>query len=286
MKHAKQHYVPGFLLSRWEVDKKVWRYSKPHESILIEPSSVRSCAWDMHLYSVGDTQNKDTYIESEFLSPLDNDASLALEQIENDGLPSIQDSRFALAWQRFLFAQLYRSPRMVALSRARGRHILERNLDFPDAEELASLGMTPQQHIEFAKTIPNHSYDDLGVQIMPQLIKSPRAHSLLKNSTWVVMNFDDEVLIGDHPLIYKVVDSNAYIMGLPIGPNKYFFSYKGDLFKQILSQDKDVLLHGLNLGAVQSSRRMIVARSRKHDQLILNNFEPRDPVHGLLKQEQ
>lgn len=119
------HFVPKFILKRWCAPGRTtfWRYRRdPNGDISASSCGVKGVGSVDYLYTLeidglSITDSSSPKLETEFFSPLDNDASLIFEKLIAEGVDDLTPEE-RLTWSRFVRSLLERSPTRLSEIRA------------------------------------------------------------------------------------------------------------------------------------------------------------------------
>lgn len=225
------HYVPQFYLARWEdpSDRRIHYYYYVNSRLICGKKTKKYLACEERLYSLNNVEEMDVdLLENKHYSRVDNDASIIITKLINQGVSSLNDKDKKL-WCDFIISMMIRNPTQVNRAVEYSKPILSRFL-------------TPSTGGLFESNIANHTiaamsgYLEYGEQEFTN-----RFRKTLPNLNWWIEDFSStnlSLLINDRPvLIYPVStrydgDFNGkitelltnfdFILSLPIysGPQK------------------------------------------------------------------
>jgi hypothetical protein len=125
--HVNQHFVPRFLLARWESspDQKLTSYRWEGERLIVDRYKAKSVGKEAHLYSLARSQPEpEVQIERELMGPhIDDPAAVVLARMLDGGIQHLEREQ-RLAWSPFVLSMMFRNPRSIQGIRTLGSEVL------------------------------------------------------------------------------------------------------------------------------------------------------------------
>ncbi|RTL72811.1 MAG: DUF4238 domain-containing protein [Hyphomicrobiales bacterium] len=143
----KHHHVPQFLLEGWSrADGRVAVYSRKANRVVIDWRTPEYTAFEPHLYSISALPEDREWVEREVMSKrVDAPAAPIPKRLLDSDLKNF-NSDDRTAWARFLMAQWWRSPEVIAKLRQGGREAMLRALE-ANPEEYEALRVAPHMAV-------------------------------------------------------------------------------------------------------------------------------------------
>ena len=233
MAHDEHHFVPAFLLRRWQSgdDDKLTSLRWDRGAIVASRFKAKSVAKQRHLYATGFAKGTpDNKLEQEFMGPkVDDPAAVAHQVMLTEGIEALTEQH-RLDWARFLVCQMIRTPKMVAHVRLRGREILMRG-DEPVAADVLGPG---EPEVSLSEWLVEHKpglFDDLGIDTLPYIVNSSLLNRVFLKATWATRDIKYarfDFLVSDTPLVYEGKMNSNFLFALPISPRKLFLAYSDE----------------------------------------------------------
>jgi hypothetical protein len=191
-------------------------------------------AFEPHLYSISALPEDREWVEREVMSKrVDGPAAPILKRLLAGHLKNFgSDDR--TAWARFMMAQWYRSPEMIAKLRQGGREAMLRALEANPEEYEALRGSSP--HGSLVEWAEAHApgYDEIATMgnVLPKLINDSRAGQIIVNMNWQVLHLlgsKVDLLICDRPATrFEGLNSRNCIIVMPLDPRRLFVASHWD----------------------------------------------------------
>jgi hypothetical protein len=231
----KHHHVPQFLLDGWRrADGRVAVYSRKANRLVIDWRTPEHTAFEPHLYSISALPEDREWVEREVMSKhVDGPAAPVLQRLLAGDLEKFDsDDRTAMA--RFMLAQWYRSPEMIAKIRQGGRDAMLRALEANPEEYHALRGSSAHESlVEWAEAhMPG--YDEIATMgsVLPKLINDGRAGQIIINMNWEVLhllNSKFDLLTSDRPVTrFESLLSRNCMIVMPLDPRHLFVASNWD----------------------------------------------------------
>lgn len=276
----KHHYLPQFYLERWARDGEVIRYVRPLGNdgpLDCRGKAPKGIAYERDLYQLPDIPDlaESQQIEMRFFQEVDDRAATALQRVDANTPLSLED-RTALA--RFMVSLLHRSPSRLGAIR---RELLEKREGAPfrdlEGDELDRAVKAMSNRL-----LENLVGSDYGADLLTRLVPHP---IIINGASKALMTSDRPVSVSG-----QLVSSDAFMI-LPYGPDRMIvFTRKADVARSFATQDKNILVKGINGAVVEQAEDIIVAADRDAYRMVDRLFlrpQPgmtRDPV-GLIRRK-
>ncbi len=239
MGYAEQHYVPRFLLEDWQSapDKKLTSMRWDRGKIVASRFKAKAVAKRRHLYSTSRSSVSDVQIERDFLGPyVDTPAALVHQKLLKPGsLPKLSANEKSI-WSRFLVAQLFRSPPMIAALRERGEEVLVQQVtEHPEAYEAIRGDSTEGTLEEWTRSHIPDAFEDIAMYALPALVASKKISGDMLTGKWAVRYVGRarfNLLICEQPLLLMGPlphgDELRDVIALPLSPRTCFLRCRDD----------------------------------------------------------
>lgn len=291
----KHHYKPAFFLNRWAgKDGRLCEMRLIRGKVVLKRPSPDGTGWIKDLYrTAGVPEEISQDLELNFMSPLDNDAAVALDRILSG---KMLDTEHRAAWARFLLSLLYRNPECVETIRT---HMEEMWAEGTAALE-PDYAARRSQHDEstFAEATMKRLPGAPGIStanMIADVIDNSRAVPDISRMRWTCVDVSRSrlsLLTSDRPVVMPLGLGNprAHI-ALPIGPHRLFVAAYSDQFAKALpvaSHTKIVKL--MNVDVVRQGRQFVwgtddaqIEFVRKHigtahDRVILTEAQKQEAI--------
>lgn len=274
----KHHYLPQFYLERWARGGEVVRYIRPQGKdgpIECKSKAPKGIAYERDLYRLPDIADaaESQQVELRFFQAIDDRAATALQRLDNEAALD-RDDRAALA--RFMVSLLHRSPSRLGAIR---RELAAQREDAPfrDLEGAAFERALKSMSIRLLEMLVG---SDDGATLLTQLIP----HRI------VIEGAGRTLLTSDRPVTVsaQLVAPDAFMV-LPYGPDRMIvFTKIADIARSFATQQRNVLVRGINCAVVEQAEDIVVAADRDAFRMVDKLFlrpQPgttRDPV-GLIR---
>ena len=230
--HNLHHYVPVFLLKKWQssADRKLSCFHWVQGRLLVERYKAKSVAKQQGLYRLaGRRTGHENAVERDYLGPeVDSPAAEAHRAIVERGVRAL-DHQGKTHWSRFLVSLLLRTPGKVQEIRRRGRETLTASLEKSPEEYARIRGLDPAETaLEWVNKNAPLVFDDLGVATLPALIESKPLNRAILKASWATRTLTPgslDLLMCDSPLIYQGTMGGSFLLILPVTPRRVFFAF-------------------------------------------------------------
>ena len=287
--HNEHHYVPRFLLSRWEggEDGKLSAMRWLRGAISEKRYKAKSVAKERDLYAIDRSRGKPNQVlEREFMSRhVDDPVALVHRAILNDRLANLSEEQ-QYTWTHFLVSLALRVPGAVAHVRELGIQALgdELDADPDDAIEAQAGGLpfTPRRYVE--KHDPDMLHD-FGTRSLPSLIQTAALNRWIFEAAWITRRLSgttQRLLIGDRPLTLFGAMSSSFLLYLPVAPDRAFLAFNApDTGARIRKQTDVALLRELNRFTVEQASVYVYGADLEHRPLLERRLAKEPAGQGL-----
>lgn len=257
----KHHYIPQFYLSSWKrSDEKICAYKWVGKNLKTVWISPKNTGYEHELYSIESSLSSEkSFLESEFLSPLDSEAAPIYRKLVEAAEWSLSEDERS-RWVRFIMSLHTRDPETIQYMRDEGTRALTYQISMhPDYERIMELGdpATLQEWVElnFSKAIPN-----FGISHLRELVNLPWVHKRILEMDWWTQELKEtemDLLISDRPMILKPradLTNPKCLIILPLTPKIVFFATSDlDVKQELQELDHRILLEKVNDWAVEQA---------------------------------
>ena len=148
----RHHYVPQFLLKRWQDSSgKVHVFTIKKDKLVCSKRAPKWTGFENDLYAIvaNAVGLANDVLERKIFSPLDNNAAKALEKLERHEALTEDDH---IAWTFFMSSLRIRQPDVLDYLRNEGGQLVRQFLAEADAKTLRPGGMSSEQW--FGENLP------------------------------------------------------------------------------------------------------------------------------------
>lgn len=226
------HYVPQFYTRRWaDSSGKVLCYRRvPNGRIALKGVVPKGTGFEPDLYKTPPAvfweSHEEHVIETEFFSPIDNDAALVLDKLQS-GASSLADQE-RTAWALFMNSMQLRHRDEIVERDAKAPAVLAEvrekwRTDWPDPEQQARIddALGNVDLTQLARTAHRTA--------MVQAIRDPKALDEIKSLAWdvIVVNADLPLITTDRPVLVNLGQPRPRLelLTMPLSPTKLFVAY-------------------------------------------------------------
>ena len=255
-KAGKHHFVPAFYLKQWAgMDKQICEYKRRHLGVLPKRVVPDATGYVHGLYSVPGLPPEDAqYVEKRFMSRIDSDAAMALQQMLDETRP-IEDlsQRLMVRWAQFVYSLTFRAP-----------NVIERMQRTMDGQVAA--GFIKQPKVPFTPA-----------EVFPSMLTSKFAIRELLSMRWLTCTLNEAsnmLLTSDRPIVMTngLMQPGGHI-ALPISPRSFFLAYRADsFFQRIAALSQDTLVEIINDGVAKQAVNFVYAFDDKQTKFVQNRF--------------
>ena len=287
--HNEHHYVPRFLLSRWEGgdDGKLSAMRWLRGAIYEKRYKAKSVAKERNLYAIGRSRGEPNQIlEREFMTRhIDDPAALVHRAILDDQLGNLTEEQ-QCTWTRFLVSLALRVPGAVAHVRELGIQALGDELDADSDDSIE--GRTGEPPITPRKYVEKHHPDmlnDFGTRSLPSLIQTAGLNRWIFEAAWITRRLSgttERLLIGDRPLTLFGAMSNNFLLYLPVAPDLAFLAFNSpDTGTRVHGRTDVALLRELNRFTVEQASVYVYGTNFAHKALLERRLAKEPAGQGL-----
>ena len=226
------HYVPQFYTRRWADETgKVPCYKRvPNGRITFKGVAPKGTGFEPNLYAAPPAvfwEGHDPHIiEREFFSPIDNDAAVVLDGLQNGASSMTEPER--TAWALFLNSMRHRHR----------DEIYERDAAAPEVvaqlkAKWIAARTDPEDRLRFTEALADVDLNQLARTshrtAMVDAIRDPHALDALKSLAWevIAVNPDLPLITTDRPVLVNLGQERPEIeiVTMPLSPTRLFVAY-------------------------------------------------------------
>lgn len=264
--HKSHHFVPAFLLRRWESGPsgKLLAYRWEGKRFLCSERKATAVANQDHLNSMNrESPEPDVSLERDYLGPeIDDKAAVALKAIERAGLQGLSP-QMREDWTRFLVAQTMRSPDRNEQMRSIAKSFMAMFV----RDQLEAAGVPPDDELLSSA----YELSDTAMKAFRHAVDASPLWAKVASSTWGLLEFHEskgELLIGDEPVSYSDDGAGGFMLAMPLGPKRLLLVCGDPAQLQRLAQSKVDTLLSMNEQMVEQTWRSVYATSDRYSDFI------------------
>ncbi|KWV95717.1 DUF4238 domain-containing protein [Erythrobacter sp. AP23] len=273
----RHHYVPQFLLKRWQDESgKVHLFGVKSGKLVSSKRTPKWTGFENDLYAI--VANAiglgSDVLERKVFSPLDNNAVKALEKLERHEALTEDDH---IAWTFFMSSLRVRQPDVLDYLRQEGGQLVRRFLAEADAKTLGPGQMSSEQW--FGENLPGAIDAIRLANIIPRMITHDEVTETFGSLKWWFREFaetDPPLILSDMPLHWEGGFKNPeFTIQLPIGPRRLFFGTRSEKIEQILSniEPADLIARANRTSLASASQRVWAASDSPAQEFIEANLK-------------
>ena len=231
---VKHHYFPKFHLNRWKsADGKLYVYQKQGSgSVKQSEKDAAQICFQNKLYTLGpdplgfEYENPD-FVESEFLSKIDNDAAVVLDKMLVSSTFDELTEENRRAWARYIISLLERHPDRIKYSEQLHKEVGDEII----AEKLLRTTNEEKREIEKCKKMIDEVlyYKTQARAFLINLINDSEWIESLLAFKWRLINIDRtqgfHFIVTEAPVFLYKQDSRIYIVAVALDPNNLWVAY-------------------------------------------------------------
>jgi uncharacterized protein DUF4238 len=239
----KHHYKPVFFLSRWAgEDGMLCEMKLINGKLVAKRRHPNGTGHVKDLYRTeGVPEERSQDLESNFMSPLDNDAAVALNKIARDQTLDPEDR---IAWARFMLSLLYRNRENVEFIKEHMARLRKEATAALEAEWAARRGPLGELSLAEASAARNPgAAAKSAARMTADIIANSRAVPDIANMHWTRIDLRGStlpLLTSDRPLVFVGLSDPRTYMALPIGPHDLFVAARDDRFTRPRTDVSDI----------------------------------------------
>lgn len=258
-----QHYIPQMLLKRFtNQEGKLYVYDRSHPEKGIQKKDPKKTFVRRHFYTqVKEDGTRDVEVETEFLAPLESDASPVIEKIvkaARRGRPPNLSSDERDIWQNFFYTLFARVPDRIDKASDIVRKMMLARIS--DASQSRPLNELEQSVRDYPETMNRHLKNG-SIQNL-QMSPSHEASEFLAMMRIVVvviekLKLERSFIIGSNPIVNlshpersPLSDSSAEVW-LPLARDVAVFPYLWESDTVIFANDSHI--RAINTSVFQQS---------------------------------
>jgi Protein of unknown function (DUF4238) len=257
----KHHYKPVFFLSRWAgKDGQLCEMKLINDKVVARRRHPAGTGYIKDLYRIDRVpEEKSQDLETNFMSPLDNDAAAALDKIASD---QPLDAGDRIAWARFMLSLLFRHRESVETIKAHMAEMWSEGTDALELEWAARRGPNdPKTFAEAAATREPAAAAISAANTMVDIIANSRAVPDIAGMHWARIDLSASelpMLTSDRPLVFIALENPKAYVAQPIGPYDLFVATRDDRFlKTLAGGDPTAIARQMNKDVVSMARQFV-----------------------------
>jgi len=254
----RHHFIPAFAQQPWATgnDGNVCEMRLINGRVVRKRVHPNATGFQRRLYSTeGVPADKAQHLETNFFTPLDTEASVALERmLAMDPTPWSVELRHA--WTRYLLSLMFRDPATVAIVKEHSEAMWREGLAVLEADYPARRRPTDPEDFAGFLALTDPAAPQIGAtNFMMTIINNDRVGPDVADMHWSILRPTKSavpLLLSDRPLIrpYGLGDPHGFIM-TPIGPDALFLaSNDPDAGLKAAAMDQTWLVNEVNLAVV------------------------------------
>ena len=225
----RHHYLPVFYLTKWTgEDGRLVRYHRPYDKALVSRLTPEHTGFEDGLYSLaGVSAQSRQMIETDFFSPVDNDAAPVMERLITQGASKLDNEQRSF-WTRFVMSLELRSPQSVAEVKSIADRNLRRAFERLDGEMYLATKKEgdPDSPYDYALQQAPERLANTHKAFLPGLIDHEVIGQHIINMHWEVMDLAGAahtLLTADRPYTSSHGLGNpACLLAVPLSPTRLF----------------------------------------------------------------
>jgi hypothetical protein len=257
--------------------------------IISKPRHPNATGFHVDLYkTTGVSEENAQDLETKFMSPLDNEAAVAVQMMLAGREP--REQRYRQGWAMFLASLLFRNRETVELLKshvsemwAEGTAALEpvwqanrKDSDAPSFAEATRAALGNREGIDASN-------------MLAEVISRSKAIPDIMNMEWTVIDVaggSRNLLTSDRALVMPMglANKNAYL-ALPISPDKIFVAAYNDRFRHRMTASKSNVARVMNKDVVQQAREFVWGTDDSQIEFVENNIA-KLPDRVIISEEQ
>ncbi len=289
------HYNPRFVLKRWTqsngplTEMRLVTAASGQRKVVVSRKHPSGTGKLRDLYRTANVPEANSQlVEQDFMSPLDNDAAVALDKLIAGAVLSTRDRE---AWARFLLSLLYRHPEGVAFIKNHTTAMWAEATDALEAEW--ALRRTTTDALTFAEATAKRSPgapDMSAADMLMDVIEGSRAVPDIAAMVWTCAELTRSkrsLLTSDRGLVmpFGLSHPDCHI-ALPLGPRHLFIAARDDRFVRMLpSADHNKIAAQMNKDVVEQARQYVWDEDASQLGFVTKHFA-KLPDRAILTDEQ
>jgi hypothetical protein len=288
----KHHYNPAFYLSQWaEKDGNLCEIKKVYGKVLAQPKHPSATGFIRDLYRTdGVPEEYIQHVEKHFMSPLDNDASRALDKILT-GDRTLWTGNERTAWATFLISLLFRNPENVTIIKDHIATMWLEGMRALEADYSARRQPGDPKTFQGYIALTNPAAPQIAASnFLMETISNERVGPTIFNMRWTRHDLSHSkvrLLTSDRPIVmpFGLADQRAYI-ALPISPTIVFLSAHDEQIARSFAGYRPTNLVKLLNKAVVSQARQFVWATDSTQLEFVRRYIGTAPDRAIITEEQ
>jgi Protein of unknown function (DUF4238) len=262
----KHHYYPAFYLRQWAAaDGQLRQIKKIYGKVFAQCKHPNATGFTRDLYRTDLVPEEHTqHVEKNFMSPLDNDASRALDKIlTGDSTPWTGNQR--TAWTTFIISLLFRNPENVTIIKDHIATMWQEGMKVLEADYAARRRPNDPETFQGYVALTNPAAPEIAASnFLMETISNERVGPTIFDMHWTRHDLSRsrvKLMTSDRPIImpFGLADRRAYIV-LPISPTIVFLAAHDEMPARSFARYKPTdLVKLLNKAIVSQARQFVWA---------------------------
>lgn len=251
----KHHYIPKIHLSSWKgSDGKICAYKWVGKNLKTVWTSPKHTAYEPDLYSIESSLSQEkSFLESEFLSPLDSTAATIYRKMIRPVERSLTKDERSY-WVRYVVALHTRDPETIQYMRDEGTRTLEYQLSMhPEYYDRVKESSDPATLQEWIDHNFSRAFKNFGISHLRELVDLPWVHKRILEMNWWIQELKEtemKSLISDRPLVLKPradFTNPKCLIVLPLTPQIVSLATSdSDINQELQELDHKILVEKVN----------------------------------------
>jgi hypothetical protein len=255
----KHHTSPAFYLSPWGSPLCEMRLIRGR--IACKSRYPAGTGYHVDLYKAEGVPEENAHdLEIKFMSPLDNDASLAVQMLLQGREP--REPRYRQGWAMFVLSLLYRHKESVLMLKGHMAELWREATAKLEPMWAAERGPGDTRSLgEAVKEKLGDRADADAADMLAGVIQHDRAIPDITNMVWTVVDLSGAsrtLLTSDRAIVMPMglANPDAYI-AVPISPTKVFVAAYNNRFRQLPTASKSEVVRIVNKDVVRQAREFV-----------------------------
>lgn len=284
MPSYKHHYLPEFLQKQWRgTDEKLAVFQKGYNSrIVCKRRYPAETGYELGLYARrGEPKELAQALEDQFFSPVDSDASTALNMLVDATRTVEIGQRFRKAWCHFLTSLLIRMPEDLEFIRNDFGKLVEEYTSEPEPDSAFSVKTSAETLVNPQET--QNLVNTAVSEFIESIVSGEAVVSAINDMSWAVLAFDSlaqGLFLSDRPVIrINGIKSKGGHLFVPVGPKHLFVATNGDdLMLEIFKIPANDIISYCNRRIVGCAKRFVYSYNESDLPFVKEHF-------GTIKEE-
>jgi hypothetical protein len=273
----KHHYIPEFHLRRWtDGTDKLWRYTKPYQTIKARYTHVSAAGFENGLYTMThDEPSKETHLETEFFAKVDNFAAQAIQRFLNGSALAESD---VLSFIIYLRSLMHRTPFDLKNYQKEAEAIFSSTLEQLEKQyQVRRTAQDPQEFEDFVASRDPFANEHSVLRSLPKVILNPKIAGYMAGFHWYLIDVSsapNQLLISDNPVL--MTNGLAKPMGhvaIALTPNIICIGApEAQTMNTISRMTPNQMVKVMNAHMVTGARKFVASTNINQEKFIKNHF--------------